>query len=318
MSLTPFPRGKGFSTTPSKVQRDASTVRMELASKPESATLVRALLAGLGTALAWDGDLVDDLKTAVSEACNNVVVHAYRGAVGKLILRLDTTEDWVEVVVCDEGEGLHGVTISDDHLRVGLPVISALAERADILTPPDGGTEVHMFFRTKDRAGVLEAPVQGGAKPSRGPDQGTLDSMVKSWTAQALEVLVREPRLRNGEVAGAMAPVGLFGPALGRLVRAFAALHHFRLDRFSDLRLVTDTLGAHARTSAGGERLAFALGGGERRIELVAGPFASGSGALFAAQEGPPASPLRALTDELEIEPAEGGEIVRLVVADPR
>jgi hypothetical protein len=295
-------------------------VRLELASKPESATLVRALLSGLGTALAWDGEVVDDLKTAVSEACNNVVLHAYRGKPGKLIVRLDMEQEWIEVVVCDEGEGLHGVSVSDDHLRVGLPVISSLAERADFLTPPEGGTEVRMFFRTTPRetASPATATIRGGAKATRGPDQPVVDHIVKSWTAEALEKLVGEPALRNGEVAGAMAPVGLFGPALGRLVRAFAGVHHFRLDRFSDLRVVTDTLGAHARTSATGERLAFALGGGERRLELVAGPFAPGSGAVFVAQEGPPASPLRELTDELSVEPSEGGEIVRLVVADPR
>jgi serine/threonine-protein kinase RsbW len=295
-------------------------VRLELASKPESPTLVRALLSGLGVALAWDEELVDDLKTAVSEACNNVVVHAYRGGVGKLIVRLDAEDDWVEVVVCDEGEGLHGVSISDDHLRVGLPVISSLAERADFLTPPEGGTEVRMFFRTDPResASPATATVRGGAKATRGPDQRTVDHMIKSWTAVALETLVGEPALRNGEVAGAMAPVGIFGPALGRLVRAFAAVRHFRLDRFSDLRVITDTLGAHARTSAAAERLAFAIGGRERRLELVAGPFAPGSSALFARQEGPPASPLGALTDELTIAPSDGGEIVRMVLADRR
>ena len=294
-------------------------MRLELGSKPESATLVRALLAGLGSALDWTGDLVDDLKTAVSEACNNVVLHAYRGALGKLIVRVDTDRDWVEVVVCDEGSGLHGVTISDEHLRLGLPVISSLAERADFLSPPDGGTEVRMFFRTTGRVPPAgDATIVSGADPSVGRAGDTLEHMVKSWTAQALETLVGEPRPRDGEIAGAMAPVGLFGPALGRLVRAFAALHHFRLDRFSDLRVITDTLGAHARTSASAERLAFALGGGERRLELVAGPFVPGSGALFGAQKGPAASPLRELTDELAIEPAEGGELLRLVVADPR
>jgi hypothetical protein len=113
-----------------------------------------------------------------------------------------------------------------------------------------------------------------------------------------------------------MTPVGVFGPALGRLVRAFAAVNHFRLDRFAVLRELTDTLGAHARTSAGAQRLAFALGGGERRIELVAGPFVRGSGSLFGGEE--PASPLRQLADEVEIHPTAAGEIVRLVIADPR
>jgi anti-sigma regulatory factor (Ser/Thr protein kinase) len=293
-------------------------VRLELASKPESATLVRALLSGLGAALVWDGELVDDLKTAVSEACNNVVMHAYGGGVGKLVVRVDSDDDWIEVVVCDEGEGLHGVTVSDDHLRVGLPVISSLAERVDFVTPQEGGTEVRMFFRSaaRETPQVTGSSVRGGAKSRRGPDDRKLAAMVSSWTAQALETLVGEPVLRDGEVAGAMAPVGVFGPALGRLLRAFAAVNHFRLDRFSELRMLTDTLGAHARTSAGAERLAFALGGGERRIELVVGPFVRGSGALFAGDE--PASPLRRLADEVTIQPTSGGEIVRLVVADPR
>src|SRR5579884_2812506 len=126
-------------------------VRLELAARPESATLVRALLSGVGAALAWEGELLDDLKTAVSEACNNVVMHAYRGAVGKLVVRIDSGEDWIETVVCDEGEGLRGVNVSEDHLRVGLPVISSLAERVDFLTPPEGGTEVRMFFRAAAR-----------------------------------------------------------------------------------------------------------------------------------------------------------------------
>jgi anti-sigma regulatory factor (Ser/Thr protein kinase) len=293
-------------------------VRLELASKPESATLVRALLSGLGTALVWESELVDDLKTAVSEACNNVVMHAYGGGVGKLIVRIDSEDDWIEVTVCDEGEGLRGVLVSEDHLRVGLPVISSLTERVDFLTPPGGGTEVRMFFRAtaKKTHQIAGASVRGGARAGRRPDARELEEIARSWTGQALEALVGEPLLRDGEVAGAMAPVGVFGPALGRLVRAFAAVNHFRLDRFSELREMTDTLGAHARTSAGSERLAFALGGGERRIELVAGPFVRGSGALFTGTE--PASPLRELADQVTIEPAAKGEMVRLVVTDPR
>ncbi len=294
-------------------------VRLELASKPQSATLVRALLSGLGNALVWEAETLDDVKTAVSEACNNVVMHAYGGAVGRLVVRLDTDDDWIKVVVCDEGEGLHGVTVSEDHLRVGLAVISSLAERVDFVTPPDGGTEVRMFFRTtaaQDSQPLAGSSVRGGAGSRRGPDERTLTEMVKSWTAQALESVVGEPALRDGEVSGAVTPVGVFGPALGRLVRAFAAVNHFRLDRFAELRELTDTLGAHARTSAAAERVAFALGGGERRIELVAGPFVSGSGSLFGGEE--PTSPLRRLADEVEIQAVADGEIVRLVVADPR
>src|SRR5690349_21526169 len=240
-------------------------MRLELPSTPECGTLVRALLMGVGHALAWDGELIDDLKTAVTEACNNVVLHAYGGAVGKLVLRLDVEGEWIKVIVCDQGEGLHGVASGDDHLHVGLPVISSLAERAEFLSPPGGGTEVRMFFRT--RAGGPSGPAEPGpeGRPGWGDDPDSPSQTGGSWTADSMRRLIREDKLLQGDVVGVVFPATLLGPALGRLVRALAAGNHFRLDRFSELRVLTDTLGAHARAAAGDHRLAFSLAATERR-----------------------------------------------------
>jgi anti-sigma regulatory factor (Ser/Thr protein kinase) len=292
-------------------------LRLELPSTPECGTLVRALLIGVGHALAWDGELIDDLKTAVTEACNNVVLHAYPNRVGKLVLRLNAEGEWIEVLVCDEGEGFHGVAAGDDHLHVGLPVISSLAERVEYLSPPDGGTEVRMFFRTRGARAVQE-PGQAGQR-AWGPDPATLSEMAGSWTADSMTTLVGDDELLGGDVVGVVFPAALLGPALGRLVRALAAGHHFRVDRFSELRVLTDTLGAHARAAAGDHRLAFALAARDRRLELAAGPFAPGSGTVFTGEgSASPASPLRDLADELTVGPGQRGEIVKLVVSDPR
>jgi serine/threonine-protein kinase RsbW len=294
-------------------------LRLELPSTPECGTLVRALLMGVGHALAWDGELIDDLKTAVTEACNNVVLHAYRGAVGKLVLRVDVEGEWIEVIVCDEGEGLHGVASSDDHLHVGLPVISSLAERAEFLSPPHGGTKVRMFFRA--RTGRASEPAEPGPEGQRGwgADPATLSQKLGSWTADSMATLIGDHKLLQGDVVGVVFPSTLLGPALGRLVRALAAGNHFRLDRFSELRVLTDTLGAHARATAGDHRLAFALAATDRRLELCAGPFAPGSGTVFTGGgSASPASPLRDFADELTVERGHLGEIVKLVVSDPR
>jgi anti-sigma regulatory factor (Ser/Thr protein kinase) len=272
---------------------------------------------GVGSALAWDGDLIDDLKTAVTEACNNVVLHAYPGGIGKLVLRLDAEGEWIEVLVCDEGEGFHGVAAGEDHLHVGLPVISSLAERVEYLSPRDGGTEVRMFFRVRGPR-VAQEPEQTGLR-AWGPDPATLNQMAGSWTADSMTTLVGDDELLRGDVVGVVFPPALLGPALGRLVRALAAGSHFRLDRFSELRVLTDTLGAHARAAPGDHRLAFALAATDRRLELAAGPFAAGSGTVFTGEgSASPASPLRELADELTVGPGLRGEIVRLVVSDPR
>lgn len=292
-------------------------LRLELPSTPQCGTLVRALLMGIGSALAWDGELIDDLKTAVSEACNNVVLHAYPEGPGKLVLRVDAEGEWIEVLVCDEGEGFHGVSHADDHLHVGLPVISSLAERVEYLSPPDGGTEVRMFFRNRGPHAIQEPGLP--EQRAWGPDPATLSNMAGSWTADSMSVLIGDDELLGGDVVGVVFPATLLGPALGRLVRALAAGNHFRLDRFSELRVLTDTLGAHARAAPGDHRLAFALAASDRRLELAVGPFVVGSGAVFTGEgSASPASPLRDLADELTVARGQRGEIVRLVVSDPR
>jgi hypothetical protein len=202
---------------------------------------------------------------------------------------------------------------------VGLPVISSLAERAEFLSPPEGGTEVRMFFRaTGPGGGTLAQPGQQGQR-GWGPDPATLNQMLGSWTADSMATLIGDDSLLGGDVVGVVFPAALLGPALGRLVRALAAGNHFRLDRFSDLRVLTDTLGAHARAAASDHRLAFALAAADRRLELATGPFSPGSGAVFTGEgSASPASPLRDFAEELTVERGQRGEVVRLVISDPR
>src|SRR5205823_5954245 len=143
----------------------------------------------------------DDLKTAVTEACNNVVLHAYGDRVGKLNLRLNAADQWIEVVVSDQGEGLHGVTASDDHLHLGLPIISSLAERAEFLSPPRGGTEVRMSFRGSGEASRQSDRDEGEGRVGGGPgpDQGTVSQMLASSTGESLERLIGDDSLRRGQ-----------------------------------------------------------------------------------------------------------------------
>ena len=129
-------------------------MRLELSSRPESVTLVRVMLGGIAEWFSFDPELLDDLKTAVSEACNNVVMHAYGDETGPLVVSLAVTADGAEVTVRDWGSGIQHVAPSQDRIGVGLAVISALAKRAEFLSPNDGGTEVRMLF------GRHEPPVQ--------------------------------------------------------------------------------------------------------------------------------------------------------------
>src|SRR5438270_2862447 len=109
---------------------DAPTVSLELTSRAENLTLVRGMLGGVGELLTLDPELLDDIKTAVSEACNNVVMHAYGESSGPLRVALYVGEQTIEVVVRDRGSGIALLTPSDDRLQgVGIPIIRALAHQ---------------------------------------------------------------------------------------------------------------------------------------------------------------------------------------------
>jgi len=124
-------------------------VRLELLSVAEAATLVRSVIGAVARAANLDRTLVDDLRTAVSETCNNVVLHAYPVSPGPLIFSLAIRADTVEAVVRDRGAGIRPGCIRNRGLGMGVSLINALADRAEFESSPASGTEVRMTFRRR-------------------------------------------------------------------------------------------------------------------------------------------------------------------------
>src|SRR3984893_12139234 len=102
-------------------------VCLELDSRPGFVTLVRAMLSATSETLGFEPELLDDLKTAVSEACNNVVMHAYDGGAGPMDVRLFADEQRIRVRVTDRGVG-RSPEVGDQADGIGLSVIRALAD----------------------------------------------------------------------------------------------------------------------------------------------------------------------------------------------
>ncbi len=86
--------------------QEPASVRLELENRPENVALVRAALTGLAEAAEFDEELTTDLKTAVSEACNNVVLHAYEGGPGPMYVTVILGPELIDVVVTDRGTGI--------------------------------------------------------------------------------------------------------------------------------------------------------------------------------------------------------------------
>jgi anti-sigma regulatory factor (Ser/Thr protein kinase) len=118
-----------------------------LAPDPANLPIVRHALRGFLEAGGTAGDTIGDILLAVTEACANVVQHAYAGVEppGKLHLTAQRQGDEVLIAVRDHGRGFAPRPDSPG-AGLGLPVIASLTERVEIRPVPESGTEVVMAF----------------------------------------------------------------------------------------------------------------------------------------------------------------------------
>lgn len=277
----------------------APRVRLDLISRPEAARLVRSVSSAAAEALGFHPELQADVNTAVTEACNNVIMHAYGGEPGPMSVELRVAPDAVEVRICDYGRGIDQILPEHDRLKVGLALMSALADRAEFISPPDGGTEVRLFFAQRGELAGIEAPAELPATNGDGAPQ--------------LGRVVALP----GDVTLTVSPVALLGPVLGRLGRAFAPSAGFSLKRCYDVYLLTDVLAAHAECAAEAGAISVSLGARDHRLEFAVGPLRVGtSGRLEAGATNAAAGALSGLTEEIAIKAADGYEMLRVSMRD--
>ena len=119
---------------------------LTLPARAENVAVVRHAFGGLGDVMDVADQTLSDIKLAVTEACTNVVVHAYPGRDdGPLGVTATVDEGSLTVVVRDHGRGIVPRPDSPG-LGLGLPLIATLAESLELGTGPDEETEVRMTF----------------------------------------------------------------------------------------------------------------------------------------------------------------------------
>ncbi|HEV3390175.1 MAG TPA: ATP-binding protein [Solirubrobacteraceae bacterium] len=275
-----------------------TVLNLRLNSRPDSARLVRAVLGGVATPFALRPELVNDLKTVVSEACNNAVDHGYRGESGAIAVRVDIQLEEIEATVRDWGGGFQELAAAGDHLRVGLPLINALADRAQFLTAPGSGTEVRMGFDLRH-------------------DPRRTEMLVRLEDAEDHDAWMPWRRGLTGDVVVTLLPVDLLPSVLEPLTSALCARSRFSLERFSDVYIVARALTAHVRASASSSRVSFSITARDQRFELTIGPLKPGSGErLQAVGPSDRDAPVVELADELAFEALEHCELLRVVLID--
>jgi anti-sigma regulatory factor (Ser/Thr protein kinase) len=124
-----------------------SDVRLTLPARPENVAVVRHVLGAFAEALQLPDPVIEDMRLAVTEACTNVVRHAYAdGEPGPVEILIRPEDDMLLVVVSDRGRGL-GPASDTSGPGLGLPLIAALSHDFEIEKVPDNGARLRMSFR---------------------------------------------------------------------------------------------------------------------------------------------------------------------------
>ncbi|HVW45465.1 MAG TPA: ATP-binding protein [Solirubrobacterales bacterium] len=256
---------------------DPSGLQMSLPARAENVAVVRHAIAGLAEEIGMDEAATADLKTVVTEACMNVVVHAYpEGEVGLLEVEAVPDGGGLTVSVRDFGRGISPRPgVDRPSLRIGLALIAALSSSFEIRGGVERGTEIRMHLPLHSRP----LPEDGRAEPAEGPP------------------VPDETELRVGTPA-------FLGPVLSRALTALAARHEITVDRISDAMLLADAISAAAPRGFEGGPVLLSIADRDEGVELKVGPMRSGAAESLRASLSLPdvGGSLETLADEVRTE----------------
>ena len=271
------------------MEPEAAKVEFSLPAVAANVPLVRHALSGLAEAIEMEPAEVADLKTVVTEACMNVVAHAYDDdETGVLDVHAWPENGCLVVRVRDYGAGIRPLAdVEHRSLRLGLPLIAALTRSFEVSGAPGHGTEVRMWIplARSSNGGAPEAP-------------------------EAID----ETRI-------ALPAAGeLLGPILSRVISMFATRADFSVDELSDAVLLSDAISANGELSFPDGTARLAVSEQQGSFEVRVGPLEPGAARRLLDGMRLPSfdASLESLADEVRIDAVDDGELLAIRIGKPR
>lgn len=137
--------------------------KIELPAIVGNEGFARAAVAAFCTPLSPSIEEINDIKTAVSEAVTNVIVHAYPGSSGMVFIEVAVYDDNViTITVTDTGIGVTDVAqakkpfyttkSAEEHSGMGFTIMEAFMDELDVRSEQGRGTAVMMRKTIKQHA----------------------------------------------------------------------------------------------------------------------------------------------------------------------
>ncbi len=138
-------------------------IKLEFPSRSANEGFARASAAAFAAQLDPTLEELGDIKTAVSEAVTNCIVHAYPDSIGKIAMRLRILEGGkLEIVIRDWGRGIDDVaramepmftTGGADRSGMGFTIMESFMDKLKVRSAPGRGTTVTLVRAVKPRTG---------------------------------------------------------------------------------------------------------------------------------------------------------------------
>ena len=136
-------------------------IKLEFPSVSANESFARSAAAGFAAQLDPTLDELGDIKTAVSEAVTNSIVHAYPDTIGKISMKIRILDgEKLEITLRDWGKGIEDLktamqpmytTGGEDRSGMGFTIMESFMDELKVRSKPGKGTSVTMLRTIKQR-----------------------------------------------------------------------------------------------------------------------------------------------------------------------
>ena len=141
--------------------KSINSFSMSFLSRSSNESFARTAVSAFATQLDPTIEEISDIKTAVSEAVTNCIVHAYREKIGKIYINCSITDDGsLKVSIRDKGQGIEDIeqamqplytSLGGERAGLGFAVMESFTDKIKVRSKVGKGTTVTLIKRINSK-----------------------------------------------------------------------------------------------------------------------------------------------------------------------
>ena len=142
--------------------KKSNEMKLTIESRSSNESFARVAVASFVSQLDPTIEEINDIRTCVSEAVTNCIVHAYKSGLGKIYITTTISDDAIVTVrIRDKGCGIEDVkqameplftTGGNERAGLGFAVMESFSDKIAVRSRPGSGTTVTIRKKIRQRA----------------------------------------------------------------------------------------------------------------------------------------------------------------------